>query len=67
MFENAEQSTEIRNRGTVMSKVTKGKKKRLAKATSQNRRVPAWVTVRSNRNVTTHPKRRHWRRGHLKV
>ena len=29
-----------------MSKVSKGKKKRLAKATNQNRRVPAWVTVR---------------------
>ncbi|HYC20889.1 MAG TPA: 50S ribosomal protein L39e [Candidatus Bathyarchaeia archaeon] len=50
-----------------MSKVSIGKKKRLAKATKQNRRVPAWVTVRSNRNVTTHPKRRHWRRGRLKV
>ncbi|MGZ4902479.1 MAG: 50S ribosomal protein L39e [Halobacteriota archaeon] len=50
-----------------MSKVTKGKKKRLAKATNQNRRVPAWVVVRTNRTVTTHPKRRHWRRGRLKV
>ncbi|MGZ4926239.1 MAG: 50S ribosomal protein L39e [Halobacteriota archaeon] len=50
-----------------MRKVTKVKNKRLAKATNQNRRVPAWVTVRTNRNVTTHPKRRHWRRGRLKV
>ena len=32
-----------------MSKVTKGKKKRLAKATNQNRRVPAWIIVRTNR------------------
>jgi len=55
------------HRGTAMSKVTKGKKKRLAKATKQNRRVPGWVIVRTNRTVNTHPKRRHWRRSRLKV
>jgi len=49
-----------------MSKVTKGKKKRLAKATNQNRRVPAWIIVRTNRTVLTHPKRRNWRRSSLK-
>ena len=46
-----------------MSKKGKGKKLRLAKKINQNRRVPVWVIVRTNRKVTTHPKRRHWRRG----
>ncbi|MDT8358637.1 MAG: 50S ribosomal protein L39e, partial [Methanomicrobiaceae archaeon] len=41
-----------------MSKLSKGRKVRLAKACEQNRRVPAWVMIRTKRNVTTHPKRR---------
>ncbi|RLG35587.1 50S ribosomal protein L39e [Methanosarcinales archaeon] len=45
----------------------KGKKLRLAKAANQNRRVPVWVIVKTERDVTTHPKRRHWRRSNLKV
>jgi len=48
-------------------KKTKGKKIRLAKANKQNRRVPAWIMVKTNRRVSTHPKRRHWRRTKLKV
>ena len=48
-----------------MGKKTKGKKIRLAKARNQNRRLPGWVMIRTNRNVTTHPKRRHWRRNDL--
>lgn len=48
-----------------MSKKTKGMKIRLAKYARQNRRIPAWVIVRTNRNVRTHPKRRHWRRTRL--
>ncbi|MGC9435460.1 MAG: 50S ribosomal protein L39e [Methanomicrobiales archaeon] len=50
-----------------MSKVSKGRKIRLAKACEQNRRVPAWVTLRTNRSVLSHPRRRHWRRNSLKV
>ncbi len=50
-----------------MSRVTKGVKIRLAKACEQNRRVPAWVTMKTKRAVTTHPKRRTWRRSTLKV
>jgi len=42
------------------------KKKRLMKATKQNRRVPVWVMMRTDRKVTTHPKRHHWRRSKLK-
>ncbi len=41
------------------------RKKRLLKATKQNRRVPAWVMQRTNRRVLRHPKRRTWRRSKL--
>ncbi|RXE57254.1 50S ribosomal protein L39 [Methanoculleus taiwanensis] len=50
-----------------MSKVTKGRKVRLAKACEQNRRVPAWVMIRTNRSVVSHPYRRNWRKSTLKV
>jgi large subunit ribosomal protein L39e len=50
-----------------LGKKMKGKKLRLAKAANQNRRVPVWVIVKTNRDITTHPKRRHWRRTSLKV
>ncbi len=45
-----------------MGKKTKGKKKRLAKKNRQNQRVPAWVMMKTNREVTRNPKRRNWRR-----
>lgn len=41
------------------------KKRRLQKATKQNRRVPAWVMMRTNRRFLRHPKQRHWRRDSL--
>ncbi|MDF2954724.1 50S ribosomal protein L39e [Candidatus Alkanophaga liquidiphilum] len=50
-----------------MGKKTVGKKLKLAKALKQNRRVPAWVILRTSREVMTHPKRRHWRRTKLKL
>ncbi|MGE4275056.1 MAG: 50S ribosomal protein L39e [Candidatus Methanomethylophilaceae archaeon] len=40
-------------------------KTRLNKATKQNRRVPAWVMIRTNRKFLRHPKRRSWRTGNL--
>ncbi|MDD3399402.1 MAG: 50S ribosomal protein L39e [Candidatus Methanomethylophilaceae archaeon] len=40
-------------------------KTRLNKANKQNRRVPAWVMIRTNRNFLRHPKRRSWRTGNL--
>jgi len=49
-----------------MSKTTKGQKIKLAKAFGQNKRVPLWVMVKTNRAVTTHPKRRGWRRSSIK-
>ena len=42
------------------------RKKRLMRATKSNRRVPAWVMIRTDRNFVRHPKRRHWRRNSLK-
>ena len=41
------------------------KKQRLYKVTKQNRRVPVWVMLRTNRKVNTHPKRHMWRRSKL--
>ena len=35
---------------------TTSKEVRLNKVTKQNRRVPVWVMLRTNRNVTSHPK-----------
>ncbi|MDI6701912.1 MULTISPECIES: 50S ribosomal protein L39e [Methanothermobacter] len=43
------------------------RKLRMAKANRQNRRVPAWVMVKTNYKVRSHPKMRHWRRTKLKV
>ncbi len=43
------------------------RKIRLMKALRSNRRVPAWVMMRTNRSFVRHPKRRHWRRNKLKV
>jgi len=43
------------------------KKLRLAKANKQNRRIPVWVMVKTNRKVRSHPKMRQWRRNKLKV
>lgn len=43
-----------------------GKKNRLNKAIKSNRRVPAWIMIRTNRRFTRHPKTRNWRRNKLK-
>ncbi len=44
-----------------------GKKLRLAKALKQNRRIPLWVIVKTNRRVIRNPKRRHWRRTKIRA
>ncbi|MFH1424636.1 MAG: 50S ribosomal protein L39e [archaeon] len=36
-------------------------KTRLAKKGRQNRIVPLWVIMKTNRKVRTHPQRRYWR------
>ena len=41
-------------------------KERLNKKVKQNRRVPAWVMLRTNRQFLRHTKRRSWRMGKLK-
>ena len=48
-----------------MGKKSKAKKKRLAKKDRQNTRVPAWVIMKTDREVTRNPKRRNWRRSDL--
>ncbi|MCD5425429.1 MAG: 50S ribosomal protein L39e [Methanosarcinaceae archaeon] len=50
-----------------MSHNTKGQKMRLSKAHTENQRVPMWVIAKTQRKVSSHPKRRHWRRSSLKV
>ncbi|ERG98812.1 MAG: ribosomal protein L39E [Haloquadratum sp. J07HQX50] len=45
-----------------MSKKSKAKKKRLAKLERQNTRVPSWVMLKTDMEVTQNPKRRNWRR-----
>jgi large subunit ribosomal protein L39e len=45
-----------------MGKKSKAKKKRLAKLERQNTRVPAWVMIKTDRDVMQNPKRRSWRR-----
>ena len=43
-----------------MGKKSKAKKKRLAKLERQNTRVPAWVIMKTDRDVLRNPKRRNW-------
>lgn len=46
----------------TMGKKSKAKKKRLAKLERQNQRVPAWVMMKTDREVVRNPKQRSWRR-----
>lgn len=43
------------------------RKIRLLKKVRQNRPVPAWVIIRTHRQVRTNPKRRSWRRSDVNV
>jgi large subunit ribosomal protein L39e len=45
-----------------MSKKSKAQKKRLGKLERQNSRIPAWVMLKTDREVTRNPQRRNWRR-----
>ncbi|WP_136717580.1 50S ribosomal protein L39e [Halorientalis salina] len=44
-----------------MGKKSKAKKKRLAKKDRQNCRVPAWIMMKTDRDVSRNPQRRNWR------
>ena len=46
----------------IMSKKSKAQKKRLAKLDRQNSRIPAWVMLKTDRDVQRNHKRRNWRR-----
>lgn len=43
------------------------RKRRLAKATRQNRRLPVFVIVRTKRKITQNSRRRNWRTAKLKA
>ncbi len=43
------------------------RKIRLAKKTKQNRRIPIWVTMKTNRKWLQNPFRRNWRSNKLKL
>lgn len=43
------------------------KKQRLMRAEKSNRRVPAWIIIRTGRKFMRHPKQRSWRRNKLKA
>lgn len=44
-----------------------GKKHRLIKKIKQNSPVPAWIIIRTNRQVRRNPKQRLWRRTDVNV
>ena len=48
-----------------MSRMSKAQKKRLGKKERQNARVPAWIMLKTDRDVTRNPKRRNWRRSSI--
>ena len=50
----------------MASKKPLAKKLRMLRAEKSNRRVPAWIMIRTSRRFTAHPKRRNWRRNRLK-
>lgn len=49
-----------------MSKKDTKKKQGLIKAKRQNRRLPLFVAIRTNRKVQTNNKRRNWRTDKIK-
>lgn len=50
----------------MASKKPTAKKRRLLRAGKSNRRVPAWIIIRTSRRFVQHPKRRSWRRNRIK-
>ena len=50
-----------------MSKKSGDKKKRLIKAKKKNRRLPPFVILRTNREITYNPDRRNWRTDKLRI
>ena len=42
-------------------------KKKLAKALTQNRRLPVFVIARTKKKVSRNPKARHWRHRKMKI
>lgn len=57
----------MKSKGVAMGKKTLTKKKRLAKAERQNKRLPVFVTIRTKRGITVNSKRRNWRTDKLRI
>ena len=57
--------SDIERVGSMARNKPTAKKRRLLKAGKQNRRVPVWVILKTNRRTTTHGKRHQWRRSKL--
>ena len=53
--------------GSMATAKPYARKIRLLRKVKGNRRVPAWVMQRTNRNFLRHPKRRSWRRTRVKT
>lgn len=50
-----------------MGKKSSTKKDKLSKANRQNKRIPAFVIVRTNRRILYNIHRRHWRTDKLNI
>lgn len=50
-----------------MGKKSLTKKKRLARAERQNKRLPVFVTIRTKRKVQSNNSRRNWRTSKLRI
>ena len=51
-----------------MSRVKSSARKRhLGKELRRNRRIPIFVVAKTNRRISTNPRRRHWRSRKLKI
>ena len=57
--------SDIERVGSMARNKPTAKKRRLLQAGKQNRRVPVWVILKTNRRTTTHGKRHQWRRSKL--
>jgi large subunit ribosomal protein L39e len=52
----------------MMSKSkSQAKKRRLGREVRKNRRLPVFVIAKTNRKISTNPRRRHWRSRKLKL
>ncbi|MFH1471007.1 MAG: 50S ribosomal protein L39e [Candidatus Micrarchaeota archaeon] len=46
---------------------SQARKKRLGKEVKKNKRLPVFVVAKTNRRISSNPRRRHWRHRKLKL